>query len=142
MPSLGEMSAAQRRRAKPTGQRVREMHQLESFPPFPITDSHRKEKGLLGHTSDTVTLKVHEYDVFALRPLDIQSFNELYETICGLSVLCNEGKALTATTEGPLGGGMPMSPTSSSVGSAGGGGGEGASLQSARIEFQSAARCS
>ena len=37
------------------------------------------------------TLKVHEYDVFALRPLDIRAFNDLYETICGLSILCNGG---------------------------------------------------
>jgi hypothetical protein len=60
------------------------------------------------------TLKVHEYDVFALRPLDIQTFNELYETICGLSLLCNDGRALTATNTTPLGGGTPMPLTTSS----------------------------
>lgn len=72
------------------------------------------------------TLKVHEYDVFALRPLDIQMFNELYETICGLSVLCNEGKALTATIAAPLGGGMPMRSTSSSGDGTGAAAGRGA----------------
>lgn len=72
------------------------------------------------------TLKVHEYDVFALRPLDIKMFNELYETICGLSVLCNEGKALTATIATPLGGGMPMRSTSSSSDGTGAAAGRGA----------------
>lgn len=63
------------------------------------------------------TLKVHEYDVFGLRPLDqtersVEIFNDLYETICGLSVLCNKGKALDSSTI-QHGGGMAMSPTSS-----------------------------
>ena len=76
------------------------------------------------------TLKVHEYDVFALRPLDMQegnvtTFNELYTTICGLSMLCNEGKALNATTAGAMGGGGGaggMSPTVSTDDDGGGGG--------------------
>jgi uncharacterized membrane protein YgcG len=81
------------------------------------------------------TLKVHEYDVFALRPLNMQegnvtTFNELYTTICGLSVLCNEGKALNATTAGAAmggggGGAGGMSPTVSTGGGDGGGGGGG-----------------
>ena len=69
------------------------------------------------------TLKVHEYDVFALRPLDIQTFNELYETICGLSLLCNDGRALTATEATPLGGATPMHSTSSSGDGTGAGAG-------------------
>lgn len=69
------------------------------------------------------TLKVHEYDVFALRPLDIQTFNELYETICGLSLLCNDGRALTATNATPLGGGATIPSTSSSGDGTGAGSG-------------------
>ncbi len=68
------------------------------------------------------TLKVHEYDVFALRPLDIQTFNELYETICGLSLLCNDGRALTATDATPLGGATPMHTSSSGDGTGAGAG--------------------
>ena len=39
------------------------------------------------------TLKVHEYDVFSLRPLAdrIDEFNDFYETVCGLSLLCSGG---------------------------------------------------
>ena len=46
------------------------------------------------------TLKVHEYDVFSLRPLAdrIDEFNDFYETVCGLSLLCSGGG-------GPAGGG-------------------------------------
>ena len=91
------------------------------------------------------TLKVHEYDVFALRPLDIQMFNELYETICGLSVLCNEGKALTATIAAPLGGGgIPMRSTSSSgdgTGAAGRGAGGGTRTDSLLTAISAVLQC-
>lgn len=52
------------------------------------------------------TLKVHEYDVFSLRPLAdrIDEFNDFYETVCGLSLLCSGGEG-AAAGGGAAGGG-------------------------------------
>ncbi len=60
------------------------------------------------------TLKVHEYDVFSLRPLAdrIDEFNDFYETVCGLSLLCSPaaggGAAAGAGAAGGGAAGMAM----------------------------------
>jgi len=67
------------------------------------------------------TLKVHEYDVFSLRPLAdrIDEFNDFYETVCGLSLLCSGGGG--AAGGGAAGGGAAGGGAAGMAMGAGGG---------------------